>query len=92
MLSIALVGSALFVVYGVVVRDATQVPMLCAGFAVLGIVFSALALGGAIATYRAASDGQGGRAFTLALLGGIGAIVAAGCFSTAVVLALVWRG
>ncbi len=92
MLAIALTGSALFVLYGIVVRDATQVPMLCAGFGVLGIVFSALALGGAVATYRAASEGRGGRAFALALLGGAAAIVAAGCFATAVVLALVWRG
>ncbi len=92
MLAIALLGSLAFVAYGVVVRDETQVPMLSAGFGVLGIVFSALALGGALATYGAARDGRGGRAFSMALLGGIAALVAAGCFATAVVLALVWRG
>ena len=92
MLAVALVGSVLFVVYGVIVRDATQVPMLSAGFGVLGIVFSALALAGAVATFRAATEGRGGRAFAFALLGGGAAILAAACFSSAVVLALVWRG
>ena len=91
-LAIALGGSALFVAYGIVARDPTQIPMLSAGFAVLGIVFSALALAGAIGTYRTAQDGRGGRAFGLALLGGIAALIAAGSFATAAVLALVWRG
>lgn len=90
-LAIALVGSALFVAYGVFARDATQIPMMCAGFGVLGIVFTALALAGAIGTYRAAGEGLGGRAFALALLGGLAALIAAGSFATAVVLALVWR-
>jgi hypothetical protein len=91
MLAIALVGSGLFVLYGIVVRDATQVPMLVAGFGVLGIVFSALALGGAISTYGAAKEGRGGRAFALAVLGGIAAMIASGSFAVAVILALVWR-
>ena len=91
-LAIALGGSALFVLYGIVVRDATQIPMLSAGFAVLGIVFSALGVGGAIGTYHTAQGGESGRAVGLALLGGIAALVAAGSFAVAAVLALVWRG
>lgn len=91
-LGIALGGSALFLAYAVTVRDASQIPMLSAGSAVLGIVFSALALAGAIWTFRAAKDGQGGRAFGLALLGGLAALAAAGSFALAAVLALVWRG
>ncbi len=90
-LGVAIGGSALFVLYGIFARDATQIPMLSAGFAVLGIVFSALALAGAMATYRSARDGEGGRAFGLALLGGLAALVAAGSLATAAVLALVWR-
>jgi hypothetical protein len=92
MLAIALVGSGLFVLYGLVARDATQIPVLCAGFGVFGIAFSALAVAGAIGTYRAAGDDRGRRAFLLAGLGGLAALIAAGSFSVAVVLALVWRG
>ena len=92
MLAVALVGSGLFVVYGLIARDATQIPVLCAGFGVFGIAFSALALAGAIGTYRAAGEGRSGRALVLAGLGGLAALIAAGSFALAVVLALVWRG
>lgn len=91
-LGIALGGSALFILYGVIVRDPAQIPLLSAGFAVFGIVFTTLALAGAIETYRVARDGQGARAFGLALLGGVAALIAAGSFAIAAVLALVWRG
>lgn len=91
-LAIALIGSGLFLAYGVFARDATQIPMMCAGFGVLGIVFSAFAVAGAIGTYQAGGEGDGGRAFGLALGGGVAALVAAGSFAAAVVLALVWRG
>jgi hypothetical protein len=90
-LAVAIGGSVLFVLYGIFARDATQIPVLSAGFAVLGLVFSALALAGVMATYRSAQDGEGGRAFGLALLGGLAALVAAGSLATAAVLALVWR-
>src|SRR2546430_1395379 len=91
-LAVALVGSVAFLAYAVTVRDPTQIPMLSSGAAVLGIVFAALALAGAIGTYRAGREGAGGRAFGLALLGGVAAVIAFGCFSGAVILALVWRG
>jgi hypothetical protein len=91
-LGIALGGSMLFIVYAIAVRDASQIPMLAAGSAVLGIVFSTLAVAGAVWTYRASKDGDGGRAFAFALLGGFAALAAAAGFATAVVLALVWRG
>jgi len=90
-LAIAFVGSAAFLFYALTVREATQIPMLSAGAAVLGLVFTALAVGGAITTYRAARAGAGGRAFAMALLGGIAAVIAFGCFSGAVILALLWK-
>ena len=92
MLGVALGGSILFIVYAVAVRDASQIPMLAAGSAVLGIAFSALAVAGAVWTYRASKADEGGRAFAFALLGGFAALAAAAAFATAVVLALVWRG
>lgn len=90
-LFIALVGSVAFLIYGLTVRESTQIPMLSSGAGVLGIVFAALAVAGVVATYRAARAGEGGRAFALALLGGIAALIAFGCFSGAVILALVWK-
>ncbi len=89
-MGIALGGSTLFILYGLVARDATQIPTLCAGFAVFGIVFAALALTGAVGTYRTAQTGDAARSFTLALLGGIAALIAAGSIALAIVLALVW--
>jgi hypothetical protein len=89
-LAIALVGSLLYVLYAITVRDASQIPMLASGAAVLGIVFSALAVGGAIETYRAGTEPDGRRAIVLALAGGLAAIIAAGCFAGAAVLAMVW--
>ena len=86
-LFVALAGALGFLLYAITVRDVTQIPLLAAGAFVLGIVFGALAVAGLVATYRAASEGAGGRAFLLALMGGIAAVIAFGCLSGAVILA-----
>jgi hypothetical protein len=88
-LLVALVGSLAYLAFAITVRDASQIPMLSSGAAVLGIVFGALAVLGAVATYRAGVDGRSGQAFTLAVLGGVAAMIAAGCFAAAIVLGLV---
>jgi hypothetical protein len=88
---LALLGSVAYLAYAVTVRDASQIPMLSSGAAVLGIVFGALAVSGLVATWRAGVDGQGGRALVSAIFGGIAALVAAGCLAAAVILALVWQ-
>jgi hypothetical protein len=90
-LGIALVGSGAFIVYAITVRDASQIPMLAAGALVLGLVFASLAVAGLVTTYRTASEGRGGAAFANAVLGGIAAVIAFGCFAVTVILALVWR-
>jgi hypothetical protein len=89
-LFIAVVGSSLFLVYSITVRDASQIPMLSSGAGVLGLAFSALALAGVIGTFRAGRAGAGGRAMVLAIGGGIAALIAAACFASAVILALVY--
>lgn len=89
---VALIGTLAYLVFAITVRDPSQIPMLASGAAVLGIVFTALAVSGAVSTYRAGADGRGGRAFAFAILGGIAAMIAAGCFAGAVVLALVSQG
>jgi len=89
-LLVAVAGSVGYLVYAFTVRDATQIPMLASGAAVLGIVFAALALAGAIETVRAARDDRPGRSVAAAVFGGVAGIVACGCFAAAAVLALLW--
>jgi hypothetical protein len=89
-LAVALAGTFLYIIYAITVRDASQIPMLASGAAVLGIVFTALAVGGVIECYRAGRAGDGRRAMLLAIAGGLASMVAAGCFAGAMVLALVW--
>ena len=92
-LLIALFGSVAYLLYAlVVVRDTNALPMLSSGAAVLGIVFIALALAGAKGTLDAGREGATGRAFVLAIGGGIAAIIGFGCFAGAIILALVMQG
>ncbi len=90
-LGIAVLGSLLYLLYALTVRDASQIPLLSSGAAVLGLAFAGLAVAGAIGAYRAAMADQSGRAFASALLGGVAAVMAFGSFAAAAVLALLWR-
>ncbi|HEX5590516.1 MAG TPA: hypothetical protein VFX65_09530 [Candidatus Limnocylindrales bacterium] len=90
-LVIALVGALAFIAYAVIqVDDSAQIPMVTVGTGVLGIVFAAFAVGGAIRMWRAWQDGLQGRTFAFAVVGGLAGMVAIGCFAGALVLALVW--
>ncbi len=89
-LVIAVVGSVGYLLYAITVRDPAQIPMLTSGAAVLGITFTALAIAGAVETYRAARADRPGRALAAAIFGGIAGIVAFGCFAATAVLALLW--
>ncbi len=90
-LGIALIASSAVVAYGLLARDATQIPMLTAGEFISGIVFVLLALAGAWAAFDRARDGESGRAFIYALLGGLCVLVAAGSFAAAIILSLTLR-
>ncbi len=90
MLLIAIVGSIAYLVYALTVRDATQIPMLASGAAVLGIVFAALSIAGAVETVRAARADRPGRSVVAAVFGGLAGVVAFFCFAAAAILALVW--
>jgi uncharacterized membrane protein len=87
-LAVALIGSLVFVLYAITVRDASQIPLLAAGGIVLGIVFIALAAYTLRATWRAGIDARNGRALALGFGGGIAAIIGAGCISGAIILFL----
>lgn len=86
---IALIASIAYLAYAITVRDASQIPLLASGAVVLGIVFTAIAVVGARATWRSSVDGRDARAFGHAVLGGIAALIAAGCFAGAIILFLV---
>jgi hypothetical protein len=87
---VAVVGSVGYLAYAITVRDAAQIPMLASGAAVLGIVFTALAIAGAIEVVRAARSDRPGRSVGAAVFGGIAGIIAFGCFAAAAILALLW--
>ena len=86
---IALVLSLAYVGYAISVRDTSQIPLLASGLVVLGIVFLAIAAVGGRATWRSSVRGSDARAFGHAILGGIAALIAAGCFALAVILIIV---
>ena len=90
-LAIALIGSAVFAVYAVTVRDASQIPLLAAGAAALGIAFIALAGYALRATWRSGIAGRNGRAIGMAVGGGFAAIIGAGCVAGAIILFLLSR-
>ena len=87
-LAVALIGSLIFVLYAITVRDASQIPLLAAGGVVLGIVFLALAAYTLRATWRAGVEARNGRALALGIGGGIAAVIGAGCIAGAVILFL----
>lgn len=90
-IGLAFLGSLAFIGYAILrVRDATQIPMLSSGFAVLGLAMVAIALAALIELWRSAAAGQNGRALALAVLGGVVGLGAIGCFTLTVVLALLW--
>jgi hypothetical protein len=88
LLLVALLGSIAYLLYAITVREASQIPLLASGAAVLGIVFVAVAVTGLIATWRSSLQGSDGRAIGHALLGGIACLAAAGCFAVAIILGL----
>jgi len=91
MLAAALIGSVLFVLYTITVRDASQIPLLAAGAVALGLVFLALAAYCARATWRAGVEGRNGRALGLAVSGGMAAIIGSACLAGAIILFLLSR-
>jgi hypothetical protein len=86
---VAILGSFAYAAFVLTVRDTSSIPMLTSGAVVLGLVFTALAIAGAISMRSASLRRRDARAILLAIGGGIAAMIAAGCFAGAVVRALV---
>ncbi|MDR3544738.1 MAG: hypothetical protein P4L30_03085 [Candidatus Limnocylindrales bacterium] len=90
-LSVALLGSLLYLGYAISVRDTSQIPALASGALVLGLVFAALATVGGIETYRSARAGRPARSFLAAIAGGVAGLVALACFAAAAILSILSR-
>ncbi|HEY8438330.1 MAG TPA: hypothetical protein VIK65_06925 [Candidatus Limnocylindrales bacterium] len=88
LLTIGLIGSLAYLVYALTVRDPSQIPLLASGAVVLGIVFAAIAVVGARATWRSSVQGRDARAFGHAIVGGLAALAAAASVAGAVILFL----
>lgn len=87
LLTFAAIGSTGFLLYEVATRTA-PIAVLSSAAVVTGMVYVVVAVVCAIATYRSATDGRTWRAFLLAFIGGMAAIVAALSFAGALVLVL----
>jgi hypothetical protein len=92
MLLIALLGGLAFLVYAVLVRDQLQVPLMASGFAVIGLVFAAMAVLALVSVVRAGRDGRDGSAVVTALFGGLIAVAALMSLAGAVIMSLIWSG
>ena len=89
LLTLALVGSGIFILYVVFKVDEEQLPLLAAGFGVMGLSFTAIAIGSLVGMWRAASRARAGRALGLAVFGGLAGLAAIGCFTFTLISTLV---
>ncbi len=92
MLLIALLGGLGFLAYAVLVRDQLQVPLMASGFAVIGLVFAAMAVLALAAVVKAGRAGRDGTAVMTALVGGLIAVAALMSLAGAVIMSLIWSG
>jgi hypothetical protein len=91
LVAIALIGSGAFVLYVVFRVEDEQIPLLGAGFGVMGACFAVIAIGTLVEMWRAASRARAGRALGLAIVGGVAALLAIGCFTFTALATMVWN-
>jgi hypothetical protein len=87
-LVVAVIGSVAYLAYAITVRDASQIPLLASGAVVLALVFGACAVYALRSVLRLGTEDRGGRAMLAAIVGGIAAMIAAGCLAGAIILFL----
>jgi hypothetical protein len=90
-IGLAMIGSIVFIGYVVLRVEDNQIPLMAAGFVVLGASLAAIALWCVAGIWRAASRARGGRALGLAIIGGLAGMAAIGCFAIAALSTLVWN-
>ncbi len=91
LVTLMLIGSAVFIGWVVLNRDVDQIRLLAAGFAVLGATLVVIAILSLAAMWRAASRSSVGRAFLLAIFGGLAGLGAIGCFTVSALSAMLWN-
>ena len=91
LLGLLILGSIIYIAYVVLKIEDNQIPLMAAGFVVLGASLAAVALWCVAGIWRAASRARAGRAFLLAIIGGLAGLGAIGCFAVAAISALVAR-
>ena len=84
-LTLALLGSVAFIAYVVLQVEDNQIPLMASGFVALGATLALIALWCLYGIWRAASRARGGRAFALAIIGGLAGLGAIGSFAVAAV-------
>lgn len=90
-IGLTMLGSIAFIGYVVLRISDNQIPLVAAGMVVLGASLGAVAAWSVLGMWRAASRARGGRAFGLAIIGGLAGLGAIGCFTVAALSALVWN-
>jgi len=88
-LGLALLGSIGFIAYVVLRIEDNQIPLVAAGFVALGGTLALIALWCLYGIWRAASRARGGRAFGLAIIGGLAGLGAIGSFAVAAISIMV---
>jgi hypothetical protein len=88
----ALVGGLAFLLYALLVRDQLQVPLMASGFAVIGLVFAAMAVLALVSVVRSGRNGRDGTAVAAALFGGLLAAAAMMSLAAAAIMSMIWGG
>jgi hypothetical protein len=88
---VVLLGSLAFIAWVVLTVEDNQIPLLAFGFVALGASFVAIAVGALVGMWRAASRAEGGRAFILAVVGGLAGLAAIGALTVTALLTMVWN-
>lgn len=91
LVTLVLIGSVVFIGWVVLSRDVDQIPLLASGFVVLGASLVVVAVLSLVAMWRAASRASVGRAFLLAIFGGLAGLGAIGCFTVTALSAMLWN-
>ncbi len=91
-LLVALVGGMAFLAYSLLVRDQLQVPLMASGFAVIGLVFGAMAVLALVSVVRSGRAGRDGTAVATAVFGGLLAAAAMMALAAAVIMSMIWGG
>jgi hypothetical protein len=91
LVALVLIGALGYILYVVAAIRDQQIPLLGAGFAALGVALAAIGIDALTGMWRAAARAEGGRAFALAIVGGLAGLGAIGSFTATALSMLLWN-